>query len=430
MGKFRGGMDFHPGQPVRLPPPPATLPAMPLELFLKERPEVHAGQIVRQDQPLTLPRQIGKAAYICPANGIIREMVPQADGSYRLRLEPADDTVATALPVGPPRGRRLPEWFEAFKHVGPWTDHDGGVGLIAQLHAAQTAPPDTLICVGLDEYPPYADRSSLLTSFPDDTVLGTLILADLIGAKNVSILAPKTGAVIGRLRPSCRNYRLKLKPVQNIYPSANPTMVTWAHASGKRSLPQGANPVSVGVMLITPWTAIRIGRWFTLRKFDIVRPMIIAQPEAREPLAAAYAIPGQPLSSLHPRLVLDGGHRNLSLALGNPMTGKLLRRGDMAAGKPGAVVPADELLISILETTTRPAADPCISCGWCADVCPTSLRPAHMLELAKSHRQSDYLIDQLSFCIDCGLCSHVCPSELPLAQTFRACNDEHRKPLP
>jgi electron transport complex protein RnfC len=429
MGNFKGGMEFQPGQPVRLPPPPATLPAMPLELFLRERPEVHAGQIVRQGQPLTQPRQLGQAACVSPASGIVREMAPEAGGGYRVRLEPTEATVPTALPIGPPRGRKLHQWFEALKNAGPWADRDGHVGLMAQLHAAQTAPPDTLICVGLDEYPPYADRSSLLTSFPDDTVLGTLILADLIGARHVSILAPRNAAVVSRLRPSCRNYRLKLKAIHNTYPSADPTLVTWRHATGNRALPYGANPVSVGVMLITPWTAIRVGRWFTLRKLDIVRPMIIAQPEAKASLCAAYAIAGQPLASLHPRLALDGGHRNLSLALGNPMTGKLLRRGDMAAGKPGAVVPYDQLLISILQDTVRPAADPCISCGWCADVCPTSLRPAYMLELARNHHQNDHLIDQLSFCIDCGLCSHVCPSELPLAQTFRACHDEHRQPI-
>lgn len=425
MGKFRGGMEFQAGQPVRLPPPPATLPAMPLDLFLRDRPEVLTGQIVKQGQPLIVPRALGKASYVSPIHGLVREMVPLPDGTYRLRLEPLEETVPTSLPVGPPRGRKLPEWFEAMKHVGPWSDHDGGVGLIAQLHAAQVSPPDTLICIGLDEYPPYPDRSSLLTSFPDDTVMGTLILADLIGARHVMIVAPKTGAVVSRLRPSCRNYRLKLNTAHNTYPSANPTMVTWVHASGKRALPHKANPVSVGVMLITPWTAIRVGRWFTLRRFDLVRPMLIAQPESRTPLAAAYAIPGQPLASLHPRLAIEK-RQPLSIAMGNPMTGRLLRRGEMTPGKPGSVVPHDELLISILEGTHRPAAEACISCGWCADVCPTSLRPAHMLELAKANRHDDYLIDQLSFCIDCGLCSHVCPSELPLVQTFRACTEQHR----
>src|SRR5690606_16542495 len=149
--------------------------------------------------------------------------------------------------------------------------------------------------------------------------MGTLILADLVGARNAMIVAPKTGVVVSRLRPSCRNYRLKLTTVHNTYPSANPTMVTWVHASGKRALPHQANPISVGVMLITPWTAIRVGRWFTLRRFDLVRPMLIAQPEHGQPLSAAYAIPGQPLASLHPRLAREG-KQPLSVALGNPMT--------------------------------------------------------------------------------------------------------------
>jgi electron transport complex protein RnfC len=74
----------------------------------------------------------------------------------------------------------------------------------------------------------------------------------------------------------------------------------------------------------------------------------------------------------------------------------------------------------VLPTVDLSPAEPCISCGWCADVCPTRLRPVHLMQLAQRSQNDQRLVEQINWCIDCGLCSHVCPVSLPLAQTLRA----------
>lgn len=413
MAKLPGGLDFVQGQPLRLPAPPEQLPAYPLQVICPQRPEVITGQTVRRGQMLIEPIRPSDACHVSPITGTVRAVAPMAgDEGYHVTIEPPAGTVVTSLEVTPPRGRKLENWFAVLRQVGPWSEIDGGVGLIRQLDAARNRPVDRLVCVGLDRFPPYPDRSSLLMSFPDDAVLGTLILADMLNVKQVVMLAGRVPAMLGRLRSSCRKYRLKLIVEANRYPSAHPTMVCYGGRSargGSRYLPSGHNPVEQGVMMITPWTAIRIGRWFTLRRFDLLRPVFLARPDRQELLTGHYAMPGAPLHTLADDLsgaVVDAG-RVLS---GDPMTGRPIR--------DPAIVPVDQTLVTVLGQTPVRQVESCINCGWCLDVCPTRLDPVRMMRAAERRVDDAWLWDQLPWCIDCGLCSYVCPSAIPLTQTF------------
>jgi electron transport complex protein RnfC len=68
---------------------------------------------------------------------------------------------------------------------------------------------------------------------------------------------------------------------------------------------------------------------------------------------------------------------------------------------------------------------PCLSCGWCVDVCPTGLTPVHLMELAQktstpAGTEAAVLRSRSArearHCIACGLCSYVCPTRLPLME--------------
>jgi electron transport complex protein RnfC len=407
-------MEFTQGQPIRLPPPPDQLPAQRLRFFCPDRPEVITGQTIRRGQFLIQPLRLSDACFVSPITGTVRTVTPQHGGGYSVEIEPPGETVVTSLEVAPPRGRKLDNWFAALRQVGPWADPDGGVGLIAQLDAARGRPVESLVCVGLDPFPPYPNRSSLLMSFPDDAVLGTLILADLLNVKRVVMLSGRVPATLSRLRSSCRKYRLRLVTQNNRYPAAHPTSVAYTLGSAlgtHRFLPQRHNPVEQGLMMITPWTAIRIGRWFTLRRFDLARPVFIARPDHQDDLLHGYyALQGQPLRSLDPHLAYLDDPSGGDVIAGDPLSGRLLPRPH--------VIPADQSLLTVLPPRRPTIPEPCINCGWCLDVCPTQLDPVKMLQAAQTRQRDAWLCEQLPWCIECGLCSYVCPAAIPLAQGF------------
>jgi len=121
-------------------------------------------------------------------------------------------------------------------------------------------------------------------------------------------------------------------------------------------------------------------------------------------------MPGQPLIDLHPKLAAyrkTGGR----IIVGDPMSGHAIDFDDSA--------PAERSLLTLLPPSRPMAAQPCINCGWCVDVCPTGLDPVRMDQQIHTGDHNAWLGDQLVWCIDCGLCSYVCPSCIPLAQRFR-----------
>ncbi len=62
---------------------------------------------------------------------------------------------------------------------------------------------------------------------------------------------------------------------------------------------------------------------------------------------------------------------------------------------------------------------PCISCGFCREVCPVNILP-HQIHRCFTHDLMDE-VERLRplECIDCGLCSYVCPSKLPLSEVLK-----------
>lgn len=430
MNKTLGGMAFRPGRPIHIPPPPDQLPAFPIRLVCPDSAGLTVDQTVRQGQLLTDQNDPSIPNIICPIDGKITKLVPTDPDPAAIRpidqsrhvevtIEPQSEHVDTSWDTPPVHGRTLDDWLKSLRRTGVWSWRDGYVGLLSQLEAAQERPPDTLICVGLDSYPPFPVRSSLLMSFPDDAVLGTLMLADLVGAKHVIMTASQNSAVLSKLRPSCRTFKLKLDVRDNAYPCGDPTLIAWTHTPKRRRLAVHANPVKeIGVMMVNPWTTIRIARWVTLRRVDLARPMFIGWADRGAEMSVAYAMAGQPLLSLDPQLA-QSMHSGDVVIMGNPMAGKPVPApalGQDNLSEP--VVPPDELLITVLESVTLPKPQPCIACGWCVDICPTDLNPIRLMESCRSNPTDPSLHQQLKWCIDCGLCSHVCPSELPLAQTL------------
>lgn len=420
---IRGGMEFKTGRPILIPQPPDSVVVHKLQLWCPTDPTVMPGGRVTTGQAIA-PACPGRSGVRrSPACGVVQRITLGAKqggwaGGVWVAIDAEGRAESATLDRPAPAGRKLGTWIDAMHDADLWPDADGAVGILAQLQAAAETRIDTVICVGVDRFPPYPDASSLLTSFAEPAVLGTSLIGDVVGAANVTMLAAKRPTLVRKLKKYCQSYRLRMKTIEPVYPAADPTVVAWSHASGRRRLPAGANPASVGVMLISPWTAIRIGRWFERSKLDIARPVLTAWPVRGSAMSVGYALPGQSLSGVEgwQDAALPRGARVL---YGDPMTG-LLDEHDSRRTDPGdgLLIPERGLLVSVVDAPPRLQPTECISCGWCVDVCPTRLRPIDLMRKCKSHPDSASLAESLRWCTGCGLCSHVCPSSLPIAQVL------------
>ncbi len=76
-------------------------------------------------------------------------------------------------------------------------------------------------------------------------------------------------------------------------------------------------------------------------------------------------------------------------------------------------------------------AGPCIRCGRCISVCPSSLVPRTLIKYAEADRKEGFINKNGMECMECGCCSYVCPAGRTLMQNFkrvrRSILDERRK---
>lgn len=69
-------------------------------------------------------------------------------------------------------------------------------------------------------------------------------------------------------------------------------------------------------------------------------------------------------------------------------------------------------------TGIRGETRPCISCGFCQDVCPAAIIPHLLYKYADKNRLEEVERFGLGLCVQCGLCTHVCPSKIEIKQVL------------
>lgn len=61
---------------------------------------------------------------------------------------------------------------------------------------------------------------------------------------------------------------------------------------------------------------------------------------------------------------------------------------------------------------------PCVSCGFCQEVCPAGVIPYRLHKLIYQNNIDEVERSRVDLCIECGLCAFVCPSKIELTQQF------------
>lgn len=199
---------------------------------------------------------------------------------------------------------------------------------------------------------------------------------------------------------------MRLVPVRNAYPQADPTLLIWALLS--RRLGPGRLPTEAGAIVLDAVAATAIGS--VARGASVIRREPLGVRDHRRDVSLlADTWRGSRASDVL---------RALGVIRGDDAVG--LRGGDFLRERAlplDCVLDGGELVLHVTAADAVAAVpEPCIRCGWCLDICPTHVHPAGVLEGAQ---RADAAIAQrygVGACIECGLCSYICPSRLPLLE--------------
>lgn len=299
-------------------------------------------------------------------------------------------------------------WVERFAKANVAGTRRNSPDLEAQLAQLLRRPIDTVLCAVLDVDPAACLNSALASQFPIELAAGVMVLGRITGARNVGIVtdARVPSRWFSLLRRACADRDLRVEPIINDYPQAEPTLLIYSML-GRRLRPARL-PTDMGVVLFDSAAAIAMGRC-----------ALYSESMTQTPLAVRDRVLDQSSFCIAP---VGTSVAKLMERVGFPTSQRTLRAGDLLRDiqiSPETVLGSGELIIQSGPVEPPPNPTSCVRCGWCADSCPTRVHPAGILEAAQLEDPELAERSGLEACIECGICAYVCPSELPLLQGIR-----------
>jgi Na+-translocating ferredoxin:NAD+ oxidoreductase subunit C len=299
-------------------------------------------------------------------------------------------------------------WIDRLLAAGVSAARVGCPDLVSQLYQSMNRPIDTVLCCVLDSDPSLPINATIARAFSAELAAGIDLLSKLLGSRRVWVIAdPGTSAAwFASLDPLIRADGLRLIPLRNDYPQADPTLLL--HTLLRRKLRPGRLPVEQGVLLLDAAAAVAIGY-----RLLHDRPM----------LDLPIAVRDHVRNKTHFLLAPVGTSLNdICRHIGAPPQHVLLRGGELLRDfllPIDAVIGPGELAIHLSARELDINPDPCVRCGWCIEACPTRIHPVGLLEAAQHGDEKLARRWGIDSCIECGICTYVCPSQLPLLEAIR-----------
>lgn len=297
-------------------------------------------------------------------------------------------------------------WIDAAGVVG-----EGGAQFPAAVkYRAGGGRIETFIINGA-ECEPYLTADYVVMAERTEKLLkGIQIVNRVLQAKNIIIAIEKQNDALQQVfapflqQAAYAGYRMAVLP--NQYPQGSELQLIRTLTG--RELPRSLRPADAGIIVSNVGTVDAIYDAVVYRRPVISRIVTVSGEGAGQYGNFDVRI-GTPVS--HLLETLDIALEGKRLVLGGPMMGRPVTDIAMPVTKG-----TGGLLVLPERTVKR---ENCISCGYCAEVCPMRLMPMKYEEL---HRKGKYgLLPKYSLdsCIECAACEYVCPSNVPLMESIR-----------
>lgn len=289
-------------------------------------------------------------------------------------------------------------------------------GATFPTHVKLTPPSgkaiDTAILNGVECEPYLTSDHRLMLEHPEEILNGFRIIMKILGVKRgiIGIESNKKDAISLMKKSVPKGAGIEVVSLPVKYPQGAEKQLIKATLN--REVPSGGLPMDIGVVVQNVGTAravfeaVAYQRPLTQRVVTVTGPGIKEPKNVLVPVGTAF------------RNVIDfcGGltDKASKIIMGGPM---------MGITQPSLAVPVlkgtSGILILEDKQAHLEAEEPCINCGRCVAVCPSSLLPTTLQRLVINDRIELAERFHIMDCIECGSCSYICPANRYLVQSIR-----------
>lgn len=410
-------------KPPALPMLQAELPArlslpVPAANGISAFPTVALGESVLRGQLIAASDSPLLAPLHSPISGTVTQVsdsVIAIQNDHRMELHPACVPFARDL-----RETTDTELLDFIEGAGLCEQGSSTRSLAAQIRRERGSVHTLLLCA-IDDEPPGAFFTHLMTTRTDEILDMLRLLLRLYGAHHAKIVmnADYTGALNHLSRALVGQDMIELIPLKPIYPVSHPRHLVLTLTS--REQKRGMRLSDTGYSVFTPDTLLALSDAFLRGLPMIERTLLAAGDCLREPCMITAPI-GMPI----PHLLRGHGKLKTAaeqIAVGN---GQLTAREvepeqgvDKATRCVFALRHARRRADTFRTLTATPAdASACIGCAKCSRVCPSELDiPAILSDLAEGRAEKAARRGS-EFCIGCRCCEYACPAEIEVSRLF------------
>jgi len=290
-----------------------------------------------------------------------------------------------------------------------------------KLSPPEGKPIDAVLLNGTECEPYLNCDYRLMVEKPKKVLKGLAIIMKVLGVNSAYIAiednkieassAIRTALSIKTLDA---RYQIQMVLLETKYPQGGEKQVIDAVLG--RKVPPGKLPFEVGCVVSNVGTAYAIYEAIYENKPLYERVITLSGNSLNEPQNILARI-GTPLSEL---VEFCGGFKDKAkkIVFGGPMMGI----GQYTLDTP--IIKGTSGIVFLSEKETKPPLElPCIKCARCVDVCPVSLIPTRIYQLAKNENWESISELNPTDCIECGACSYECPSKIPLLHYIKVAKE-------
>lgn len=397
---------------------------VPLQQHIGAPPklEVKKGDRVLRGQLLAAPGGFVSAAVHSPTSGTVKA-IDQVMGplgalcqAVIIESDGLDEADTTLTP--------MPDWETATTDALKKRIADAGIvgmGGAAFPTCVKLSPPphkkiDALLINGAECEPGLTADHRLMLEHPEKVILGTRILARVLGVTDVTIgIESNKRDAVKVMRQATAGTGIRVVSMRVRYPQGAEKQLIYALRG--RKVPAGGLPMDVGTVVQNVGTAAAVAEAVLDGKPLYERIVTITGSPVANPGNWVLRCGTSTADAL--RLVGGVTRDPAKIIAGGPMMGRSIYSLDVPVMKN-----TSGILLMDADEVVQYSGGPCIRCGRCVDACPMELM-AGTLSVQAENERFDLAEQWNAFdCIECGCCAYVCPSGRPLVQHMRRAKAE------